>query len=328
MTNRRNLLATFGAYACGLGMASGVRAQSLAPVASPLPHLHIYIPGGAGGGWDQTGRALGTAIQDAGLAQSVTYENKGGKGGIIGLTDFVARYDRDPAALLIGGMVMLGAISLDHPKVNLTQVNPIARLASDYMVLAVKADSELNSTQALTKAMRSHFEDVTFTGGSAGGVDHVLAAMLALQLRLNVGRLKYLPTSGGADAIALLHKGQAQVAISGLSEFQSEFDSKRLIPLAISSRNGLYGLPSLNEQGVRVDLSNWRGVYAPGQIDVAQRENLHRIVVAATKHPSWAQALTKNKWSEALLHGPDFANRLIIEQGMAEAMTLILQRKG
>lgn len=329
MTNRRQLLTTVGAGALALGWGAVAPGQLLATQElTPLKDLHIYIPGGAGGGWDQTGRALGAVIQEAGLAQHVTYENKGGKGGTLGLADFVARYDRDPAALLIGGMVMLGAISLEHPKVTLTQVSPIARLTSDYMVLAVDAGGKITSTEALIKALRTHVESVTFTGGSAGGVDHVLAAMIALQLRLDISRLKYLPTGGGAEAIALLHKGEAQVAISGFSEFQSEFDAKRLLPLAISSRSALYGVPSLQEQGVRTDLSNWRAVYAPGQITNAQRENLHHMVVAASRHPSWAQALNRNKWFDALLHGSDFANRLLIEQGMSEAMTLMLRRKG
>lgn len=85
-------------------------AAALAPAvraAPALPHLRICIPGGAGGGWDQTGRALGEAVLAAGLAQKVEYENKGGKGGTIGLADFVQRFDRDPGALLVGGMVMV-----------------------------------------------------------------------------------------------------------------------------------------------------------------------------------------------------------------------------
>ena len=102
----------------------GALAQTASAPARPLPQLRIYIPGGAGGGWDQTGRALGSAIQAAGLAAKVEYENKGGKGGTLGLADFVARFSQDPGALLIGGMVMLGAIAVGRPEVTLAQVSP------------------------------------------------------------------------------------------------------------------------------------------------------------------------------------------------------------
>ena len=47
--------------------------------------LKMMIPANPGGGWDTTGRALGKALQDAGVASSVTYENKGGAAGALGL---------------------------------------------------------------------------------------------------------------------------------------------------------------------------------------------------------------------------------------------------
>lgn len=300
------------------------------PVNAPMPlaKLTVYIPGGAGGGWDQTGRALGAAIQSAGLAQQVAYENKGGKGGTLGLTDFVERFNRDPAALLIGGMVMLGAIAVNRPAVTLAQVSPIARLTNDFMVLVTPSGGRLPDMNALKEAMRKDLSAVAFTGGSAGGVDHMLAGMIARQLRLDVGRLKYLPTSSGREAMALLEKGEAQVAISSYSEFQTAIENKSLKPLAVSARKSLHGIPSLNELGVNTDLGNWRAVFGPGQISEAERAHLRNIVVTATQTPSWKQALQKEKWTDALMHGEEFTKVLMIEQAMASAVTMMLKLKG
>lgn len=293
----------------------------------PLPSMRIYIPGGAGGGWDQTGRALGAAIVAAGLAGKVEYENKGGKGGTLGLADFVARHNQDPSALLVGGMVMLGAIAVGKPEVNLSRVTPVARLTNDFMVLVAKAGSKLTNMPALVEAMRRDLGAVAFTGGSSGGVDHMLAGMMARQLRLDLNRLQYLPTASGREAVALLDKGTAQIAISSYSEFQADIESKALVPLAISSRKTLYGVPSLTEQGVNTELGNWRAVFGPGQIAEADRENLRRIVVAATLHPSWVQSLAERKWIGGLMHGKDFAETLVIEQAMASAVTMMLRLK-
>ena len=41
-------------------------------------NVKMMIPANPGGGWDTTGRALGKAMQDAKVADTVTYENKGG----------------------------------------------------------------------------------------------------------------------------------------------------------------------------------------------------------------------------------------------------------
>ena len=121
--------------------------------------------------------------------------------------------------------------------------------------------------------------------------------------------------------------GAAQVAISSYSEFQADIEKKTLTPLAISSRKSLYGVASLSEQGVNTDLGNWRAVFGAGQISEAQRENLRRIVLAATQHPSWAQALQEKKWIGSLLQGKDFADVLTIEQAIASAVTMMLRLK-
>jgi putative tricarboxylic transport membrane protein len=43
--------------------------------------IKMMIPANPGGGWDSTGRALGKAMQEAGVAGSVSYDNKGGAAG-------------------------------------------------------------------------------------------------------------------------------------------------------------------------------------------------------------------------------------------------------
>lgn len=332
MDRRTCLKATAGALLSTMSVAALAQAGSKAkPVpagaGAALPLLRIYIPGGAGGGWDQTGRALGAAIQSAGLAQHIEYENKGGKGGTLGLTEFVERYSHDPAALMIGGMVMVGAIAVNQPRTTLTQVTPIARLTSDYMVLVTPANSRLKDVKSLVAAMQQDLGTITFTGGSLGGVDHMLAGMMARQLRLDAGALKYEPTSSGKEAMALLASGKAQVAISSYSEFKTEIENKTLVALATSSRKSLYGIPSLSERGVSTELANWRGVFGPGLVSDEQKEALRRIVIKATETPAWHQSLVDNNWIGALLYGKEFAGTLEIEQGMASAVTQILKLK-
>jgi putative tricarboxylic transport membrane protein len=332
MHRRHTLHAVAGTLLAALGpivvAQQTVQPKSAADLSlTSFPLLRIYIPAGVGGGWDQTGRALGAAIQSAGLAQQVEYLNKGGKGGIIGLTEFVEKYDRDPTALLVGGMVMVGAIAVNRPPTTLAQVTPIARLTSDYLVLVAPPDSALKDTKALVAAMQKHLASVVFTGGSVGGVDHMLAGMMVRQLRLDVGALKYEPTTSGKEAIALLASGKAQVAISSYGEFKAGIESKALVPLAVSSRHSLFGLPSLTEQGIATDLANWRGVFGPSGIRTEQTDALRNAVIKATDTAVWKQALLANNWVGVLQHGKSFRDTLEIEQAMAGAVTMMLKLK-
>ena len=100
-------------------------------VLAAAANYKMMIPANPGGGWDTTGRALGKAMQDAGVASSVTYENKGGAAGAIGLAQFVNASKGDPHALMVMGAVMLGGIITGKPPVSLTQATPIARLTTD-----------------------------------------------------------------------------------------------------------------------------------------------------------------------------------------------------
>ena len=120
--NRRDVLGRMAAAALATGSAPLVSAQlAHGGPASRIPGtppkgpklattLRIVIPGSQGGGWDQTGRNLATAMQSAKLVSSVQFDNKGGAAGTIGLAQFVNSAKGDPNAVLIGGMVMVGGI--------------------------------------------------------------------------------------------------------------------------------------------------------------------------------------------------------------------------
>ena len=69
-------------------LAAFAAAGSLPLSAFAAANLKLMIPANPGGGWDATGRALGKALQDAGVASTVTYENKGGAAGVLGLAQF------------------------------------------------------------------------------------------------------------------------------------------------------------------------------------------------------------------------------------------------
>src|SRR5512134_3604430 len=64
--------------------------------AQAIGTLKMMIPANPGGGWDQTGRNLAAAMQSAKLVQSVSFDNKGGAGGTIGLAQFVNSAKGDP----------------------------------------------------------------------------------------------------------------------------------------------------------------------------------------------------------------------------------------
>ena len=63
---------------------------------------------------------------------------------------------------------------------------------------------------------------------------------------------------------------------------------------------------TLKEQGVNVELGNWRGVFGGPNITAAQRDALVKAVKAATESPQWKDTLQKTGWAPWFLGGDDY----------------------
>ena len=152
-----------------LALALVVALVAVAPVAAdPLAQLKLLVPANPGGGWDQTGRAMERALRDEKLvAGAVRVTNRGGAGGTIGIAEF-AKSKGDGTSLMVMGLVMVGAIQTNKSPVTLESVTPIARLTNEYLVVAVPAQSKLQTLKDFTEALKKYPGGTSIAGGSRG----------------------------------------------------------------------------------------------------------------------------------------------------------------
>jgi len=288
-----------------LALAAG---SSLSLPSLAAANIKMMIPANPGGGWDTTGRALGKALQDSGVASSVTYENKGGAAGIIGLAQYANATKGDGNSLMVMGAVMLGGIITGKPPVSLDKVTPIARLTSEYNVFVVPANSPLKTMKDVVDQLKKDPGSVKWGGGSRGSTEHIAAAMLAREVGVDAAKINYVPFRGGGEAVAAILGGNVTVGGSGYSEFQQYIETGKMRPIAVTSGKRLKGIniPTMIEQGYNIEIGNWRGVYAPAGLSAAQRKDLTDMVLKATKSKSWAESLEKNNWTPAWMPNPEF----------------------
>ena len=289
-------------------LAALAAAGTLPLSAHAAANIKMMIPANPAGGWDSTGRALGKAMTDAKVADSVQYENKGGAAGIIGLAQFVNASKGDPNAIMMMGAVMLGGIITGKPPVQLQQCTPIARLTSEYNVFVVPAASPLKSMKDVVEQLKKDPGSVKWGGGSRGSTEHIAACMLARNVGVDPKRVNYVAFRGGGEAVAAILGGNVTVGGSGYSEFAEHIEAGKMRPIGVTSQKRLPGInvPTMKEQGYDVVLGNWRGVYGAPGITAAQRKELTDAVVAATKSKTWQEALEKNKWTPAVIAGKEF----------------------
>ncbi|MHA6694761.1 Bug family tripartite tricarboxylate transporter substrate binding protein [Homoserinimonas sp. A520] len=279
--------------------------------AEGISSLGIIVPADPGGGWDQTGRALAEVAVQEGFVSSAPVTNIGGAGGTIGLSSLAN--ETDPLTLMLTGFVMVGAVETNGSQVRLEDTTPIARLTEEAGVIVVPAGSPYETLEDLVNDMIENGKEVTITGGSAGGVDHILAAQLLKEAGQSAAdindKLNYIPNSGGGEAVTLLLGDKVSAGISGISEFAEQVKAGELRALAVSSAEPsdlLPDVPTIIESGYDLEITNWRGVIAPGNISDADREKLVAFVTELTATQAWKDILETKGWADAFLGGDEF----------------------
>ena len=272
----------------------------------------IMAPAAPGGGWDQTARSMQTALQDEKISSSVQVNNVPGAGGTIGLAQFVNQANGDPAQLIVGGYVMVGAILTNKSPVTLDQVTPIARLTGEYEALVVPAASDIKDMAGLLAKLKADPGSVSWGGGSAGGTDHITAGLIAKAVGVDPTKVNYIAFSGGGEALAALLGNQVTVGISGYGEFSEQVKAGTLRLIGISSDQPVAGIeaPTFKQAGVDVSIQNWRMVAAAPGISAEQKAAVLADVDKMAKSAAWQKILADKGWADTYLAGDDFAAQL------------------
>lgn len=308
-------------------LRSGLAASALFAAAASA-QVSVMLPANPGGGWDGTGRQAFAALNKAGIyTGSVSFTNKGGAGGTIGLAEFQNGSTGKPDNLAVFGAITVGAITLNKSPVDLSKFKPVARLTAEYLVLAVRPDSPYKTLADFAKALKENPGGTPVGGGSAGGVDHIALALLAQASGAPVNKLNYIPQAGGADTVTGIVNGTLKAGISGISEFQQFAKAGRVKILGITSAERMKGLdaPTFKEAGFDVELANWRGIL--GSVDMPE-DNYKVWVDRFTKlndSDAWKQTMSTQGWDSFFMAGPQFGDFIKSE---SERINKILKDAG
>src|SRR6266511_2332482 len=293
------------ATACGGGSAqptpSGAATASVAKY--PTKPIDIMAPAATGGGFDTTARLVARALTEEKLVSvNVTISNVAGAGGTVGMAQLLKNNKGDPSKLIVVGRVTIGSQVTGKTEAKVSQLTPIARLMAESEVIVTPKDSPYKSVKDIMDALKKDANSVKFAGGSAGGIDHELAARLVKAAGGDVKTWKgYVPFAGGGEAAAAIIGGQVQVGISGYGEFKTHIDSGNMKALAVSADKPLSGaaaskIPTLKSAGVDIVLINWRLLAAPPNIKEADLKALQDIAKKVAATNAWKDFATKNDW--------------------------------
>ncbi|MDE3761942.1 tripartite tricarboxylate transporter substrate binding protein (plasmid) [Sinorhizobium meliloti WSM1022] len=295
----------------GFGLAAAVLTASFASatvVGAQELELTVTAPAGAGGGWDSASRSLQEVMMSTGNAKSVQVVNVPGAGGTVGLAQFVGAAKGSSDQLLVAGITLVGASISNNSPVDLTQVTPIARLTGDPLVIVVPKDSPIRTIADLQATIKEDVAKTIWVGGSAGGADHILAALVTQASGEDPSKINYVAYSGGGEALAAMLGGQATAGVSGYGEWQGQIESGDLRALAISYPDPIEGIEAkpLKAQGLDIELVNWRGVFAGPGVEGDDLEALKTAVDKTVKSPEWQAVLKARGWTDYYAPAEEF----------------------
>jgi putative tricarboxylic transport membrane protein len=299
--HRRQFIASFAAGCLPLTVAQG----QVPDAAGVGGRLTLFSPAPEDTGWSVLAQAIASSVREADIEPVLVYEPHGA---VSGLRRFLHDYAGRGDALMTSGTSLIVRALRARFSADFDDLIPVARLTSEYLAVAVRPEQPYHSLAELLNALAPAPSGVQFCGGNIGTMDHLLASMIARRTRFGERQLRYRPYRGNIAPIEATLRGSEMLVIAGLSQLQPHLALGQLRAIAVSAPQRLpgSGVPTFLEQGLNIELSNWRGVFAPPGLDPAEVRRLIALTDQIVAGTDWKATLFRYNWIGAYLPGAAF----------------------
>jgi putative tricarboxylic transport membrane protein len=296
-------------------LGTAVHAQ---PAPYPAKRIDLIVAAGAGGGLDLVGRALEQALRETrAVDQPLVIVNMGGGAGNTAKS-YVHQHQGDPYLLYLDTNriylnKLVGTTPLGHDA-----VTPVARLMTEYLVWAVRADSPYKTAKDLLDKLRADPGAVTFGIASLPSNDQINVIAPALALGIDARKLRIAAFSTAMNSQLL--GGHVGALSTPLSEVLPLVKTGQVRLLAVSAPERLAGdlaaVPTWRSLGMDVVILHWRGIFAPpGMPPEALKfwqDRLSRLV----KTEAWQKTLERHGWYDA------YAGAAVFQKALDQELAL------
>jgi tripartite-type tricarboxylate transporter receptor subunit TctC len=310
---RRIILKGLLLAAVAAGSGSAAIAQAPAWPAKPVKLVVGFAPGGAA---DYVARAMSDALGRA-LGQPVIIENRAGGGSSIA-ADMVAKSAPDGYTVLIASPSSISVNPALNPKLGYSarDLQPILKVTSSPLVLAVNPATGINSVQDLIAKARSAPGTLNYATSGNGSAPHLGAALF---LQLTGVQMTHIPFRGGAPAIQSVVAGDTQLTFGTPPSVLPMATAGRLRALAVSTRDGtalVPGVPGMAAAGLPdYAIEFWYGLFVPAGTPAPIVKKIFDAATIAMQQPSIKAALAREGTEVSLSASPEAFAAFLAEDG-------------
>ena len=261
-------------------------------------------------------------MEDEGLADGVEVFNLEGAGGTVGLQRLVNE-EGNADMLMQMGLGVVGAQYSNQSEATLDQTTPVAKLIEEAEAIVVPADSPYQTLDQLVQAWSADPGNVPVGGASnPGGPDHLTPMLLAQEVGVTPTEVNYVPYDGGGELLAGILGGDVQFAATGVGEVAESAAGGDVRILAVTSEEPVEGIdaPTLQEEGVDLTFTNWRGIVAAPGISEEETQRFVDAVTAMHDSEAWQAVLEEQGWTDAFVTGDEFSEFLQSESDRVQGV--------
>jgi tripartite-type tricarboxylate transporter receptor subunit TctC len=299
--------------------------------AYPSKPVTLVNPLPPGGTTDLVARALASTLEAA-FKQAVVVENKPGAAGAIG-NAFVAHSKPDGYTLLATQTAVVLIPAADkvlgrNAAYKLAELEPVARLTADPVIVAVQATSPFKTIQELIAAIKAKPDHYSYSSSGTFGALHVPMEMFLRQAGL---KMRHVPTTGGGPAITALLGGHVDVgtmAVAGAERYTRAGKFRPLLAIGDVKSPIFPDLPTTTDLHMPVQYALWTGVFAPAGTPEAILARLDAAVGQAVKAAPFVDAMKKVNTPVEYLDRAAFKSYIAAQEKALAAATQALAPGG
>jgi tripartite-type tricarboxylate transporter receptor subunit TctC len=274
----------------------------------PERPVRIIVPYGAGGVADVTTRLVAQKVGEA-MGQTFVIENRPGAGGIVGAKALLASQPDGYTLFLAGnGSAISESLFKSLPFNVVRDFTPVSPLAEFEMLLATKADSQLDTVAKLVAYAKANPGKLNFGTIATGSTQHLSAELFKMATGVQAPIVIYKTTP---ELVTAILRGDVDVGFDYHAAFGPSIANKQFKVIATSGEQRapqLPAVPTVKESGYPdFVVTSWNAFYAPAGLPKDIVSKLNEQVVAVLKTPD-IQKRMEDLGIQPMIGSPEFLN--------------------
>lgn len=287
----------------------------------PESGLRVIVPYAPGGTSDNVARAVTPALERI-LGTSITIENIGGGGGVIGVTRLAAeKPDGRTFGFVPTATLVIAPLMRDVKYDPIADIAPVAKVAESYGALAMRNDFPADTLDEVIAWAREHPGELTFGSAGIGSITHLYVEVFANAAGVKV---THVPFKGSSEALNNVLGSHIDGQFDAVVLRQAQAGAVKPIAILNEARwSGLPDVPTMSELGFDAydSTSSWFGFIAPAGISKEAQIGFSEAVAEALKDPEVLKRLEDLGVLPRYLSAPDFGQ--LIEKNFTDYEALL-----